>query len=206
MPSQLAKITGGFSTLLTGMGITMRNFFRPTVTVQYPRHSIPMTRAYRSAIEFVRFEESGTHDCIACDQCAKICPSDCIVLDGEKPEGVKRKRATSFDVDFALCSLCGLCIDVCPTDTLKYSTGFDEASFARGSLVHDLLTDFRDGEEAYLTQAREEQARKDAEKKAKAEAAAKAKAAKAAKEAQAAQAAESDSGDKPSGGEAPQSA
>lgn len=161
--------------LLSGMGITFANGFKPSVTELYPHTKPKMSKAYRSCIEFIRFPATNSHDCIACDKCAKACPSDCISIEGGKPEGLKRKRPMKFEVDFALCSLCGLCIDACPTNTLKYSRGCDETSFDRRTLVHDMLAGFREVEPAYIQQQIEE-----AEVKAKEAAAKKAAAAAAA--------------------------
>jgi len=168
---QIRKVLWGLWSLLVGMKVTLINFFRPKVTVEYPRERLELSKSYRSAITFVQFEQTGTHDCVACNQCARICPSNCIRVEGAKPEGVKRKRATVFDMDFALCSLCGLCIDVCPTKTLTYSKRFDEASYRREEFVYDLLDGFREGEARYVERMREETARKEAEKAAKKKAA-----------------------------------
>jgi NADH-quinone oxidoreductase subunit I len=170
------------------MSVTFKALFTKPVTMPYPHKEPELSGAYRSAIELIRFEETGTHDCVACLQCEQICPSFCIKIDGERPEGMKKKRATTFDMDFALCSLCGLCLDVCPTTTLKYSRLYDEAGYQR-EWVHDLLDDFRDGEEAYREVAAAEEAEKAAAREAKRAAAAEAKEKKAAAEAAAAAAA-----------------
>jgi len=160
----MMKILRGLVSLLSGMSITIKAMFSKPVTQQYPHVEPELSKAYRSAIKLIRFDESETHDCIACLQCEKICPSFCIKIDGYKPEGIKRKRATVFDMDFALCSLCGLCIDVCPTDTLEYSALYDLTGYKRDMFNFDLLDAFREGEEEYLGRARAEQAAKDAEK------------------------------------------
>jgi NADH-quinone oxidoreductase chain I len=170
-PHPALEILYGGRTLFSGLNVTISNFFRPRVTELYPHEKPRLSPAFRSAIELVRFEETGTHDCVACNQCVKICPSACITLDGEKPEGLKRKRATLFEMDFALCSLCGLCVQVCPTDTLGFSQRYDDSAYTRQELLHDLLRDFRDSEGAYLEQAREE-ATKNAEEAAAKKAAA----------------------------------
>lgn len=142
--------------MLSGMWVTLKNLFRKPVTLEYPREKPVLSKSFRSAIALVRFDQTGTHECVACMQCVNICPSYCIHVEGEKPEGLKRKRATRFDVDYALCSVCGLCIDVCPTDTLKYSKFYDEAGYRRDAFVYDLLAEFRDGEAAYLERQRAE--------------------------------------------------
>ena len=111
-----------------------------------------MSKAYRSAIKLIRFDETNSHDCVGCKACERICPSFCISVDGDKVDGIRKKRATHFEMDFALCSLCGLCIDACPTDTLEYSRLYDEVGYTR-HWKHDLLKDFN----AYETQFVEEQ-------------------------------------------------
>ena len=170
----LDKVLKGAKTLLTGMGITARAAMTKPVTREYPHVKPEMSEAYRSCIQLVRFPETGSHDCVACMQCVNICPSFCIAIDGEKLEGIKKQRAVRFEVDFALCSLCGLCIDACPTTTLEYSKRFEEAGYSR-RWVYDLLVPFRDGEEAFVAAQREREAAAAAAKKAEAAAAAAAK-------------------------------
>ncbi len=169
MIARLGSLFGGFSSLLTGMGVTGKHFFRKQVTVRYPRERPTMSAAFRGVIRFVRFPETASHDCIACGACAKICPSDCIRVEGVRHEGLKGKRAGGFEVDFALCSLCGLCVDVCPTQTLTYSRQYDEVGRDRGGFTHDLIAPFRESEPEYLEAARE-RARRETEAKARAKA------------------------------------
>lgn len=184
----------GLWSLLVGLFITIKHFGRTTilrkkVTEQYPHEKPVMSKAYRSAIKLIRFDETNSHDCVGCKACERICPSFCISVDGDKVDGIRKKRATHFEMDFALCSLCGLCIDACPTDTLEYSRLYDEVGYTR-HWKHDLLADYN----AYEAQFVEEQrAREEAEAAEKAAAAAEKKAAAAA--AKAAKAAEAGTGE-----------
>jgi len=175
--SYVGAILGGFRSLLTGMGITLRESFRKPVTLTYPHKKPEISEAYRGTVDLVNFDETGTHDCIACMQCVKICPSDCITIEGGKVEGIKKMRASVVEMDFALCSLCGLCIDTCPTETLKYSKIYDDVGYQR-NWTYDLLEPFRAGEEDFLTKQREIERIAAEEKAAKKAAAAAAKAAK----------------------------
>ncbi len=193
--SYIGSIVGGLRTLFTGLGITGKEIGGKAVTLRYPHEEPELSDAFRSVIQLVRFEETGSHDCVACMQCVKICPSVCITIEGGKVEGIKGKRATEFEIDFALCSLCGLCIDTCPTDTLEWSNIYDDAGPER-DWIYDLLKPHEPYEEAYLAKRREIEAKEAAEKAAKREAAAKAKAEKAAREA----AAEKDATDTPESG------
>jgi NADH-quinone oxidoreductase subunit I len=175
--TRVRRFFEGFGSLIVGMGVTGKHFFRKPVTVRYPRQKPTMSAAFRSVIAFVRFEETGSHDCIACDACSKICPSDCIDVVGRANEGLKGKRAEKFEIDFSLCSLCGLCVDVCPTETLTYAKFYDHVGREREGFVYDLLEPYRADEPAYLERAR-------AKAKAEAEAKAAAKAAREAKKAE----------------------
>ncbi len=56
-----------------------------------------------------------------------------------KKEGDKRKSATDFNVDFTRCSLCGSCVEVCPTDALRFSRRYNLASTSRDAYHLDLL-------------------------------------------------------------------
>lgn len=167
----LSNAIKGARSLLTGMKVTLKHCFRPPVTSRYPHEKLEMSPAYRNVIVLAEIEEIGSHDCIDCGACVRVCPSYCIKVEGERPEGMKRRRATLFEVDFALCSECGLCLDVCPTDTLGYSREFDQAGFRRGDFLYDLLIPWRDGEEAVRDRLRQAEAKKqaarDAAKKAK---------------------------------------
>jgi NADH-quinone oxidoreductase chain I len=178
----LKDIYVGAASLLVGMKVTMQNFLQPPVTSQYPKERLEMTEAYRNVIVLIEKEDIGSHDCIACKACERVCPSFCIHLDGGRPEGLKRQRVTEFTVDFALCSECGLCLDVCPTDTLGYSRSYDETGYSRSDFVYDLLDPWRDGEATTIERLREAEAKAAAEKAAAVEARKKAAAAKAANE------------------------
>jgi formate hydrogenlyase subunit 6/NADH:ubiquinone oxidoreductase subunit I len=137
----LRRFGRGVWSLAVGLGVTGRHMLRRRVTIYYP-HERPDTSKWGGPIELVTFPETLTHDCIACNACVRVCPSECISVEGKRPEGSKKMRATRFILDFSTCSLCGLCVDVCPTDTLRYSTRYDEATYTRDETYHDLLGPF----------------------------------------------------------------
>jgi len=158
MIAQLRTLGKSVVSLFSGMAVTGHHLFRKPVTRRYPHDRRTMSAAYRGVIAFKTFEETGTHDCIACDICAKICPSDCILVEGVKHPGTKGKRCTRFEVHFSLCSLCGLCVDACPTQTLTYSKIYDQVGRHRDGFVYDLVAPYLDREAAYLEAKRAEAA------------------------------------------------
>ncbi|MCK6501283.1 MAG: NADH-quinone oxidoreductase subunit I [Nitrospira sp.] len=135
MNAPLLNVWRGFRSLLSGMRITLQQFFKPNVTVQYPHESIKMPDRYRGHILLVRDPESGKSLCVACKSCAKACPSECIVVEGVKREGEKKKSVTEFKLDFTKCSLCGSCVEVCPADALRFSKDYNLASTSKGEYV-----------------------------------------------------------------------
>ncbi|NSW87243.1 MAG: 4Fe-4S binding protein [Syntrophobacteraceae bacterium] len=131
-------IDGGWS-LVEGMRVTVRRLFQPLVTVQYPRKHIRMSSAYRGHIELKVFKETGTHNCIACGTCERMCPSGVIKVQGVKEQAKSPKVATHYVIDFTRCSLCGLCVETCPTQTLEYSKEYDLVGETRWDGVIDLM-------------------------------------------------------------------
>ena len=135
----LTELFSGTKSLFVGLGITIKEFVKPVVTVQYPRETIPMTPRYRGHIELVRDPESGGPKCIVCGMCQKACPSGCITLDGEKREGVKGKVLTLYRLDFTKCSLCGMCVESCKPGAIDFSKDYNLAGPSRAAYVFDLL-------------------------------------------------------------------
>ncbi|MFH0907287.1 MAG: NADH-quinone oxidoreductase subunit I [bacterium] len=134
----LGEILRGFWSLISGMGVTIEQFFKPNVTLHYPYESLKMTPLFRGHIELLKDKETGLTLCTSCQLCAKACPSFCIKVEGVKPEGAKRKFANLYSLDFTKCSLCGACVEVCPFDAIRFSRDYNLASTNASDYVMDL--------------------------------------------------------------------
>lgn len=139
MKNALKEILTGFNSLLTGMRITLGQFFQPTVTVHYPHETLKMPKRFRGHIELVRDPQTGMAKCFVCKLCEKACPSDCITVEGIKPEGAKRKTVRSYRLDFTKCSLCGSCVEACRDGAIRFSREFNLASTNKDDFVMDLF-------------------------------------------------------------------
>jgi NADH-quinone oxidoreductase subunit I len=139
----LKEIYSGFKSLLIGMRITLGQFFKPAVTMQYPHQSLKMSPRYRGHIELVGNPETGKPRCIVCKLCEKACPSDCISLEGVKLEGDRRKSVTSYKLDFTKCSLCGSCIEVCHDGAIRFSRDYNLAGLSKEEFLIDLVARFQ---------------------------------------------------------------
>ncbi len=132
-------IFGGSKSLITGLAITAREFFKPLVTEMYPWEVPEMTERFRGHIELVKNPETGKPKCIACGMCMRGCPSGCITLAGKKPEGEKKKALTKYVLDFTTCSLCGTCIESCNFGAIQFSKDYNLASTRKEDYIFDLL-------------------------------------------------------------------
>jgi NADH-quinone oxidoreductase subunit I len=144
MKNSLKEIATGFNSLITGMRITIGQFFKPTVTVQYPHESLKMPERFRGHIELVRNPETGKAVCFACKLCERACPSDCITVEGAKLDGAKKKSVTQYVLDFTKCSLCGSCVEACRDGAIRYSHEYNLASTNKEDYIMDLFKRLED--------------------------------------------------------------
>jgi len=125
------NIAAGVTTVLTGMAVAIRHLNRKEVTVLYPEQRDVLPPRSRMSL-FMNADE-----CIACNQCARACPVDCIHIESEKrPKGeeipitiVERKKKTlvltKFEIDMSQCCYCALCVEPCPTHCLYMTPEFE---------------------------------------------------------------------------------
>jgi NADH-quinone oxidoreductase subunit I len=144
MKHSLKEFATGFNSLITGMRITIGQFFKPSVTVQYPHESLKMPERFRGHIELVRDPKTGKALCFACKLCERACPSDCITVEGAKLEGAKKKSVTSYVLDFTKCSLCGSCVEACRDGAIRYSHEYNLASTNKDDYIMDLFKRLED--------------------------------------------------------------
>jgi NADH-quinone oxidoreductase subunit I len=135
----IVDILVGAKSLAVGMRVTVRRLFKPIITVQYPRQKLTMFPNFRGHIEFIRFDDTKTHHCVACGLCARTCPSHVIKVQGEKTKAGDLKVGSKYYIDFSKCSLCGLCVDVCPECTLQFSKEYELVFYRRWDTVFDLV-------------------------------------------------------------------
>ncbi len=144
MSGYFSELFSGTKSLAVGLGITIKEFVKPVVTLQYPHESLKMTPRYRGHIELIKDPETGESKCIVCGMCQRACPSDCITVKGEKREGVKGKVLTQYRLDFTKCSLCGQCVESCKPGAITFSKEYNLASTRKEDFIFDLLKRLRE--------------------------------------------------------------
>jgi NADH-quinone oxidoreductase subunit I len=102
--------------LLKGLGVTIRTFFRPKFTVNYPEEKTPQSPRFRG-LHALRRYPNGEERCIACKLCEAVCPALAITIDSEQRADGTR-RTTRYDIDLFKCIFCGFCEESCPVDSI----------------------------------------------------------------------------------------
>jgi len=102
--------------LFQGLGLTLRMFFSPKITIQYPEEQTPKSPRYRG-LHAQRRYANGEERCIACKLCEAVCPALAITIDSEMREDGTR-RTTRYDIDLFKCIYCGFCEEACPVDAI----------------------------------------------------------------------------------------
>jgi NADH:ubiquinone oxidoreductase subunit E len=64
-----------------GMALTMRRFFAPKATIQYPETAPDIAVRFRGRLQLL-YDELGNVKCETCFQCAMACPVECIDMGG----------------------------------------------------------------------------------------------------------------------------
>ena len=132
-------------TTLHSMSVAFKHLFTRSVTLQYPTVKWRMPERTRARL-FNKIE-----DCIGCLQCARVCPVDCIAIEiakagkdedlGTTSDGQKKKlHVLRFDIDFAKCCYCALCVDPCPTECLYMTKEYENSVYNRDNLIYHYAT------------------------------------------------------------------
>jgi len=99
-----------------GLMVTLRYFFRPKFTINYPEEKTPISNRFRG-LHALRRYPNGEERCIACKLCEAVCPALAITIDSTQREDGTR-RTTRYDIDLFKCIYCGFCEESCPVDSI----------------------------------------------------------------------------------------
>jgi len=73
--------------------------------------------------------------CTGCRECERSCPAQCIHIEEEPGADASKIWVSVFDIDFAQCIFCGLCVDVCQPASLIHTRQYEGAAYSLSDLV-----------------------------------------------------------------------
>ncbi|MDX1919560.1 MAG: NADH-quinone oxidoreductase subunit I [Candidatus Caenarcaniphilales bacterium] len=145
----LDKVFKGAGHIAEGMGTVLKQSTRDPVSTSYPDELPTLYPNSRHRLALNVNPITGEHLCIACKQCERVCPDQCITV---IPDPTAKGKVQEFYIDQGLCMFCGLCTEVCPTDCIINTNDFEMSDYSREALVYDIkkLTLSRDQSEFYF--------------------------------------------------------
>ncbi|MRR19916.1 4Fe-4S dicluster domain-containing protein [bacterium] len=134
------SIFDGLITLLKGLSVTGKYFFKPgtTWTQQYPnnRKELKMFDMFKGEV-IMPHSDMNEHKCTGCGICEINCPNGSIEVIPAvmvNAEGKKQRIIDRHIYHLGMCTFCGLCVKTCPSQALAFSQDFEHAVFDRKKL------------------------------------------------------------------------
>ena len=121
--------------MLKGLMLTLKYFFKPKVTLNYPYEKGYLSPRFRGEHALRRYA-NGEERCIACKLCEAVCPAQAITIEAE-PRDDGSRRTTRYDIDMTKCIYCGFCQEACPVDAIVEGPNFEYATYSHEELLYD---------------------------------------------------------------------
>ncbi|MCR4417686.1 MAG: NADH-quinone oxidoreductase subunit NuoI [Ignavibacteria bacterium] len=126
--------------IIKGMLLTLKHFFSPKFTRQYPEEKYVQPPSYRGRPVLVM--DNGKERCVACGLCSRVCPALAIQVQAAETADEKERYPYLFEINMLRCIFCGFCEEVCPEEAIVMSkdyelvfTKYEDAIFGKDKLL-----------------------------------------------------------------------
>ena len=110
--------------IVKGLSLTIRNMFRPHVTLEYPEKKFTPPASYRGRPVLVE-DKGGVERCVACGLCSRVCPALAIEVQASETQNEKERYPVKFEINMLRCIFCGFCEEVCPEEAIVMSKDYE---------------------------------------------------------------------------------
>lgn len=109
--------------IVKGLGLTLKQMFKPKFTRLYPEERWEPTGSYRGRPVLVKEETGGR--CVACGLCSRVCPAIAIEVQAAETELEKERYPVKFEINMLRCIYCGYCEEACPEEAIVMSKDYE---------------------------------------------------------------------------------
>lgn len=125
---------------VAGFGVTLRQMFRPRVTISYPKRKRVKPQRFHGRHVLNRSAD-GMEKCIGCELCAGVCPARCIYVRGadnppDDPRSAGERWGFVYEINMLRCIFCGMCVEACPTEAITMTHLFEMSITDRRDAIY----------------------------------------------------------------------
>ncbi|HAG50586.1 MAG: hypothetical protein A2X87_04105 [Deltaproteobacteria bacterium GWC2_42_51] len=135
-----------FIDFIKGLSLTFKYNVSRTITMRYPDEEKWLPYQRFRGLHTLNRDSQGRELCVACELCAKVCPTQCItVIPMEDvgtdlksvPRGISDRIAKVYEINLVRCLFCGFCEDACPTTAIRMGRDYELACFTLDCAIAD---------------------------------------------------------------------